>query len=648
MIQLLLLLTVTSQCNISITDMQGFPVTGASICTGSTLIDISDADGTAAVPVGTDSLEVRALGYATWKGRVPPTGRILLTSVPVPSGTVISVTTERSGFRDYFPATTILDKKDMQQIGTTGLGTLNTRCGGIFVREYGGAMPVISISIRGSDAAHSGYYIDGHNITSAMDALPGMTLNPLIFGAMEISRGGGSAFQKGGMAGTLNFVTESPGLPSIASLTSGTDGSIAVSGGFSAGHNRFSLSVRRLTGIHESAGYDGEILFHGSNRRFLYGLLSSVSSGQTESPDWSTPTDATRERFSIDGWGRWNYGKLRLSADFRTGRLKYSSTLPVHIDDTHDNLSGIFGFEYYFPVSILHPHFSAASSFEQVWSTSLGRRDRLTLEASLTAGYSGCFSALTSVSMNAVPSQSPMSGYLLSAGLPVRDSLLLIHASASTNFRRPSLNDLYWPEDNFALGNKDLLPETSIEFEGGVSLYGIQNMKLSTTCFIAESKNLIRWEPGENGKWSPVNIAGALRRGIESEAWFSAGILDVTATMTLLNVKDNCRESVNFGSVLPYTPDYTYGIEAVVNYPYWSLWSVSAAGMGIRFKNYSETSWLPPYTVFSTGLEVQPEFMGIFSLNVSVRNLFNEDYQETNGYTGRSRTYYFGLKLKGN
>ena len=648
MIQLLLLLTVTSQSNLSITDMQGFPVAGASICIDSTLTCISDANGAVSIPDAMGSLEIRALGYAVWKGRVPSSGIILLTSVPVPSGTVISVTTERSGFRDIFPATTILDKRDMQHIGTAGLGSLNTRCSGIFVREYGGAMPVISISIRGSDAAHSKYYIDGHDISSAMDALPGITLNPLIFGAMEISRGGGSGFQKGGMAGTLNFITESPSFPPTASLSVGTDGSASISGGLSAGQNRFSLSLRRMTGVYESTGYDGAILFHGSSCRFAYGLLSSASSGETESPDWSAPADAARQRLSLDGWGRWNTGRVRLAADFRTGRLKYSSTLPASVDDTHDNFSGAVTAEYDLPVSIFHPHLSAASSLDKVWSTSIGSRDRLTLKTSLTAGYSGCFSARTSLSLNAVPSESPMFGYLLSAGLPVHDSLLLIHASASTGFRRPSLNDLYWPEDNFARGNTDLLSETSLEFESGVSLNGIQNLRISTTCFIANSKNLIRWEPGEDGKWYPVNIAGALRRGIESEAWFSGGPVDITATLTLLNVKDNCKESVNFGSVLPYTPDCTYGIETVVNYPYWSRWSISASGMGIRFKNYSETSWMPAYTVFSIGLDLQPEFMGSFSANASVQNLFNEEYQETSGYTGRSRTLRFGVRWNGN
>ncbi|NOQ22558.1 MAG: TonB-dependent receptor [Candidatus Aegiribacteria sp.] len=648
MIQLFLFLISLSQADLFIADTCGRPVVGASICTDSTLIGISDTTGEVSLPDGTDSVEVRVIGYETWEGAIPSSGRIFLISVPVPSGMVISVTGSRGGFRDQFPATTVLDRDDMECLARSGLRSLNSKSGGIYVREYGGAMPVISISIRGSDAAHSEYYVDGHEISSSMDCLPGMTLNPVLFGGLEISRGGGGGFLRGGMAGTLNFIPESSGLPPRASLTAGDDKSISFSGGFSAGINRISLSIRRLAGISGSTAHDGALLIHGNSHPFSYGFLAALSSGETESPDWTLLTDGIRKRYSFDGWGRWSPGSIRLSLGMRTGRHVYKSTIPSAVDDTHDEFSGDLTLEYDLPLLPFHLGVSSITSLDRVWSTSLGERERLTGEAALTAGYGDDLSVSASASINAVPSERTMYGTVLSIGLPVQDSLLLLHTSASTGFRRPSLNDLYWPEDNFARGNPDLLPETSVEFESGISFNGVEWLKLSATAFIAETDDLIRWEPCEGGKWSPVNIARVLRKGIETEVWFSGDPLDVTATITLLDITDNCSESVNYGRALAYTPDYTFGVQAGLEFPRWAHWSVSASGMGIRFKNYSETSWMPAYTIFSAGVDLLPEFMGSFSVNASVENLLNEDYQETSGYSGKPRTLYFGINWNGN
>jgi len=475
-----------------------------------------------------------------------------------------------------------------------------------------------------------------------------MTLNPVLFGGLEISRGGGSGFLKGGMAGTLNFIPESSGLPPRASLSAGDDNSISVSGGFTAGINRIALSIRRLTGISGSTAHDGSFLINGNSHHFSYGLLAAVSGGETESPDWTLPTDGIRKRYSLDGWGRWSPGRVRVSLGMRTGRHEYVSTLPSMIDDTHDEFGGDLTVEYNLPLLPFHLGVSGNTCLDEVSSTSLGERNRLTGETALKAGYSGELSVSASVSLNIVSSARTMHGAVLSMGMPVLDSLLLMHVSASTGFRRPTLNDLYWPEDNFAQGNPALLPETSVEFESGISFNGIEWLALSATGFIAETDDLIRWEPGVGGKWSPVNISRALRKGIETEVWFSGSPLELTGTLTLLNVTDNFSESVNYERTLPYTPDYTFGVQAEMEYPRWANWSVSASGMGIRFKNYSETSWMPAYTIFSAGVDLHPEFMGSFSVNTSVENLLDEEYQETSGYSGKPRTLYFGINWNGN
>jgi hypothetical protein len=648
MFQLFLILAALTQPELSISDSCGNSVIGASICSDSALIGISDANGEVSLPEGTDSVEVRAIGFETWSGSIPSTGRITLSTVPVPSGTVISVTASRPGFRDHFAATTVLGGSDMEYLSRYGLRSLCSKSGGIYVREYGGAMPVISISIRGSDAAHTEYYVEGHEVSSSMDGLPGMTIDPSLFGGLEIARGGGSGFVRGGLAGTLNFLPESRYLPPRVSLTAGDDNSIALSGALSSGINRISLSTRRLSGVSGSTAYDGAVLVNGSADSFGYGCLAAASSGETESPDWTLPADGRRNRYSIDLWGRWTAYGVSFSAGLRTGRHQYSADQPSPVHDTHDEVSTDLSTVFKVNGLPFQLEISAMSSFDAVRSTSIGDRSRLTGETALSVGYSSIISLSTSVSVNAVESENILNGAVISAGAPLLDSLILFHASGSSGFRRPSLNDLYWPEDNFAVGNPDLLPERSLEFETGVSTGILDWLRFSTTSFIAETQELIRWEPGPNGKWTPDNISQALRKGLESEIWLSGDQFEVTASLTLLQVTDNSDQSINYGRILPYTPDYTFAVETTVNYPSWTHWTLSASGMGTRFTNYSETSWMPAYTMYSAGIDLHPDCLGQISLNGSVENLFDTDYQETNGYAGRSRTLHLGIQWNGN
>ena len=337
-----------------------------------------------------------------------------------------------------------------------------------------------------------------------------------------------------------------------------------------------------------------------------------------------------------------------LSADFRAGRHIYRSTTPTVIDDTHDELRGSLTIECDFPFICFETHMAGRTVFEQVLSTSLGERDRLTGDLSFSSGYTDAISITGSTRLNITSKGDTKFGAVLSAGVPVFDSLFILHISGSRGFRRPTINDLYWPEDTFARGNPDLKSENSLETEIGVSLTGCELIILSTTCFLAMTDDLIRWEPGNDGKWSPVNISKALRKGIETEVLLRYRSMAVRGSFTLLSVTDDSPESTNYGRVLPYTPDYTFGIESGLDIFNGIHCTVSLSGMGVRFKNYSETSWLPAYSTVSAGLDIPLPFTGNFSIGASVENLFDEEYQETSGYGGKSRTLSFRIEWNGN
>ncbi len=84
--------------------------------------------------------------------------------------------------------------------------------------------------------------------------------------------------------------------------------------------------------------------------------------------------------------------------------------------------------------------------------------------------------------------------------------------NGSKNFRIPTFNDLYWQPG----GNLDLVPESSYQIDfGQVFNYKFFNLKLNA--FYIITNNLIQWQPGITGIWSPINIAEVENYGLETE-----------------------------------------------------------------------------------------------------------------------------------
>ncbi|HJW29967.1 MAG TPA: TonB-dependent receptor, partial [Saprospiraceae bacterium] len=94
---------------------------------------------------------------------------------------------------------------------------------------------------------------------------------------------------------------------------------------------------------------------------------------------------------------------------------------------------------------------------------------------------------------------------------------LVCKASASRNYRIPTLNDLYWNPG----GNADLDPEKGWTLESGLQYKSGQRQHQVTTSITAYTRKIdqwIMWLPpikDMRNYWSPVNIAEVNSRGLE-------------------------------------------------------------------------------------------------------------------------------------
>lgn len=638
---LLLSFLISFQLNVS--DNTGRLVCGAVVYVDGVPAGMTDESGDVEIPDDADSIFIRALGYAPYSGSLYENKNIVLQTVPVPSGMIIPVTAVRPGMRVCLPSTTILSRDDMEEISSGGIRCISSKSSGIFIREYGGAMPVISFSIRGSTSEQIEYLVDGHSIESSMDGLPGLNLDTSVFGGLLISRGIGSGFSDGGGAGTVEFLSESERAPTRVSVRGDSKGGAGISGALTLGGLRTALSFRRLVGVAGTVGYDGTVLVSRNSEYCDFGFLGSVSQGETESPDMFYPTDGERSRVSLDTWFRGKIGRLTLSTGGRIGRLEYTESTPLQFDDTHNECGLDFSGEYAIDLSLIDFVIAAGSGLEVINSTSLGDRRRIFGDFSIKAGYSWLLSILAGVRYRMMGENDEV-GVRLSVSVPIIDSVYVLHSSVSRGFRFPSMNELYWQEDAFAAGNPELETEVTLEAEIGIALPAWDVLKLSAAAFMAGTDEMIIWLPGDDGKWRPMNIGKAKRMGIEMDGWFKTGVVTLTGNLTLLSAIDDTPGETTEGFELPYMADVTYALTAECELPFDLIATVDYSQTGRRFTNRTETAWLQAYSIVGAQIEMPLSTLSEnLSAEVSINNIFDMEYEESNGFSGKSRTIGFAF-----
>ena len=85
--------------------------------------------------------------------------------------------------------------------------------------------------------------------------------------------------------------------------------------------------------------------------------------------------------------------------------------------------------------------------------------------------------------------------------------------SWGTAFKSPTLNDLYYPTDEYGnVANASLKPENSTNREASVR-YETDAQQSSATYYQNDISNLITWAANDSGLWTPSNVANAKLRG---------------------------------------------------------------------------------------------------------------------------------------
>jgi iron complex outermembrane receptor protein len=146
----------------------------------------------------------------------------------------------------------------------------------------------------------------------------------------------------------------------------------------------------------------------------------------------------------------------------------------------------------------------------------------------------------------------------------LKNEEFFVRGSFSRNYHMPTLNDLYW----FPGGNQDLIPEESLEIEGGLNYlkpFG-ESFYFGTDLsgYASRINNWIQWIPSDKGYWSPQNINEVFARGFELSAnlsgtsgLFTFKLFAEYAFTKTTNESKTAQEAGNAGQQLVYIPEQT-------------------------------------------------------------------------------------------
>ncbi len=268
---------------------------------------------------------------------------------------------------------------------------------------------------------------------------------------------------------------------------------------------------------------------------------------------------------------------------------------------------------------------------EQVSSTKIGDHSRIIGGINfLQRTDFKVASVLPSAKIAITNARSCMLSMVIPFSFFIKNNLGTYH-NISVGYRYPTMNELYWPEDNFSEGNPDLKNETEITIETGIRQ--LSSFYFKCGGFLKLGKDIIIWMPSNYGKWRPFNSA-------KFRAWGTDFVVSF-----IFPLKASFNYSLFFGrineGVLPYRPNQSF----IFNIEKWGIFG-NFVFLLKRPANPSGLLFLENIYIINTGYHLNRKIMNLlWSFDFSIKNIIDKNYQFVEGYPQPGRHYEIILKI---
>lgn len=545
----------------------------------------------------------------------------------------------------------IITRQEIEQSQALDLPSLLTGRPGIHSESRGGYGSVSNLFLRGTNSNQLLVLIDGVRIGSATTGAATLNTLPLSqIERIEIVRGPRSSlYGADAIGGVIQIFTRKgqPGLQPSASLAIGSNQTRELNANLAGGNaaTQYTLNASHFLTEGISAikdnnpdrdGHENNSLSAGLSHEFSPGTRLDLqflrSQGRTQYDDFFI----TSGEFTTDLMQQVAHAKLTLKplqawetslslgagedgaddavyGDIFTRRQQLEWQNDLQISENQRLTAG---------VDLLRDEVGGSMNYSvdqrenhAVYGQYIGEFSAFNLTGGLRYDDNDAYGSHTTGNLSL--------GYVLAPGLRAI-------ASYGSAFKAPTFNDLYYP----GFSNPDLQPEESKSYDLGLTgeqAWGSWELR----AFDNRIDQMIQYNPAVS---RPENIAKARIRGLESRIDTQAFAWDVSASLTLLDPRDEIT-----GELLQRRARKTLRLDADRNF--------GATGLGVTL--FAEDS--REDTDFNTFSKVTLGGYGLVDLRLSqpldrnwtlrgqIKNLFDKEYESVYNYNTLGRELFVSV-----
>jgi outer membrane cobalamin receptor len=657
------------------------------------------------LPSGEYQLEIRSLGYEPAKSdaiQVTEDNTIFLTiqllrkPISLPE---IVVTGQPDESELSSSQSIILNQEQIRRLPANTLSEVLNSVPGVYVQQAGPNVPA-RISIRGSATDQVLVLLNGVRLNSAQTGEADLNAVPLSqVSRIEIIKGAQTGrYGADALAGVINIIT------SATSAVKSTEVKSKMSNG-SFGYQSWELSSQKslteefkLSSSLSNGSSGGDFTYSDSGKIMTRANSGQVSENAFMSLAWQ-PADRVQALLSLFKYFARNelpgpllqlndsaYSKdrrfnltfnssLKLSSAFsleskagyqdwrQTYHIQEPFYIPVDVDYTNRNWEGenrldfargsnkiSYGLSYLYSVLKGDDH--------QRPSLSLGTVSRSTFstfvsgQKSIRKMFSDLILLTASVRFDKTsgfqPNWSPLFGVLLTKGQKLNFSL---KANWGKSYHNPTLNALFWKEDAYSVGNPNLKPERAANFDAGAEfrLPLLGEFTLGQTYFHNNVRDLIVWQRGFDGKYSPFNVSKVRIEGYEQTMlWRSSGdLLELEFNHTRSDAVNLTESHTQHGNLIPFRPRHQYNFKCYFKSEKFDL-NLHSRYASRRYTREQNTTGkeLPSYTIWDLILKFKHSLHGVeLDLTVGIYNFTDQNYELIERYPMPGREFRLTTQL---
>ncbi len=561
--------------------------------------------------------------------------------------------------------------------------------GGIFIKDYGPASGLKTISIRGTSAENNLILINGIRVNNFQNGLVDLSLlNPDIIDKIEIVHGGNTALYGTDAVGSvINILTLNPEEKMKAGL-------VITKSSFD--YNKLALS---LSNKFKNLGTRFSFIREYGKDNYKYRLPNSNKIEQRKNTDFSRNNFYLSNYMEIDKLAIKTYATYTHFDRNLPGNLSFPSTTSSQLDRNIylqllaryqylDNLyfelnnGWNFSFQKYneplYDISsfsknnqfLINPQTiykindknSLIMGIEYVsgilkgtdYKTSI---DRLQKSVYLTGifmfnidyGYLNTLSVYPSLRYEKFNNIGSEFSPKLGLNLGIVDGLNF-KTSYGKNYRIPTLNELFYIDEWGSKGNPNLRPEYSNSVDLGLSysFYFLGNVNLEYSLFYINTKDKIVWKEIEPWIYSPQNLEKVSSKGSLIDVNYHIANYKFSMNYTYTNSKKVSKlddADLTYNKQLIYTPRYMWNLNLSANYGFLTV-SLNHLIVSKRYIDDQNIYALAEYqlTNANIGISYNSTYGNLF-IKFGVNNIFNKSFQVIKDYPMPLRNYTLSIGL---